>query len=81
MSERKNSDAVRLGKLRAASMTDEEWKEHGRTYGPAGGAARAAALTPERRAEIARAAAAARWGDKSKAPAKKVARKAAKKKA
>ncbi len=33
--------------------------------GKKGGPARAAALTPERRSEIARAAAAARWGKKS----------------
>jgi hypothetical protein len=36
--------------------------ELGRLGGLKGGKARAASLTPERRAEIARAAAAARWG-------------------
>jgi hypothetical protein len=44
----KNPAAVALGKL----------------GGPKGGPARAAALSPERRAEIAKAAAAARWSKK-----------------
>ena len=61
---RKNSAAVRLGKLRAQSMSAEEWKQHGEKYGPAGGKARAQALTPERRKEIARKAAATRWANK-----------------
>lgn len=39
--------------------------ELGRLGGKKGGAARAAKLTPEQRAEIARAAAAKRWGAKS----------------
>lgn len=39
--------------------------ELGRMGGLKGGKARAAALTPERRAEIARKAAAARWGTKT----------------
>jgi hypothetical protein len=67
---RKNPAAVRLGKLRAKSMSQEEWQSHGAKYGPSGGAARAAALTPERRAEIARKAADARW---AKAKAKEAA--------
>lgn len=37
----------------------------GRRGGKAGGPARAAALTPEQRQEIARKGAAARWGSKS----------------
>jgi hypothetical protein len=44
----KNPAAVALGKL----------------GGPKGGAARAAKLTPEQRQEIAKKAAAKRWGDK-----------------
>lgn len=45
---KKNPAAVALGKL----------------GGPKGGKARAAALTPEQRSEIAKKAAAARWKDK-----------------
>jgi hypothetical protein len=61
---RKNQAAVRLGKLRAKSMSPEQWQAHGEKYGPSGGVARAKALSPERRAEIARKAAEARWGKK-----------------
>lgn len=39
----------------------------GRKGGQKGGAARKAALSPERRAEIAKAAAKARWGEKGDA--------------
>jgi len=50
MAKRKNKAAQTLGKL----------------GGLKGGNARAKALSPERRKEIARAAALARWGDKQK---------------
>jgi hypothetical protein len=39
--------------------------ERGKVSGAKGGKLRAERLTPERRAEIARKAAAARWGDRS----------------
>jgi hypothetical protein len=61
---RKNPAAVALGKLRAASMTDEEREASARKAGLVGGKARALALTKEQRQEIARKAAAARWGKK-----------------
>jgi len=54
MAKKKNPHAVALGKL----------------GGKKGGKARAAALSPERRSEIARMAAKARW-DKEKAKKKK----------
>jgi hypothetical protein len=41
------------------------------TVGSEGGKARAASMTPERRAEIARRAATKRWGKGQPAPAKK----------
>jgi general stress protein YciG len=44
---------------------DQRAVESGRRGGIIGGKARAAKLTPERRSEIARKAAAARWGSKS----------------
>jgi hypothetical protein len=40
----------------------------GKVGGPKGGKARAAALTPEQRAEIARKAALARWKNRTKSP-------------
>jgi len=55
---KKNEAAVALGKLRAKTLTNEERSKGGLV----GGKARAAALTPKRRAEIAKKAAAARWG-------------------
>jgi len=45
-------------------MTDEERQESARAAGLVGGKARARALTKEQRQEIARKAAAARWGKK-----------------
>ena len=54
----KNRAAVALGRLRAKTMTAEERAKGGRI----GGKARARALTKEQRQEIARKAAAARWG-------------------
>ena len=56
----KNKAAVALGKLRAKTLTDEVRSKGGKV----GGKARALALTKERRHEIARKAAAARWGKK-----------------
>lgn len=64
MTTKKNPAAVALGKLRAQTLTSEE-RSRG---GMAGGAARNEALTPNRRSEIAKKAAEARWGKK---PAKK----------
>jgi hypothetical protein len=49
--------------LRWASATDEERQAVGQ-IGDLGGRARAKKLTPKRRSEIARKAAAARWGKK-----------------
>jgi len=43
-------------------MISEVMAELGRRGGPKGGPARARALSPERRRQIARRAAAARWG-------------------
>jgi hypothetical protein len=54
----KNRAAVALGKLRAKTLTAEERSKGGKI----GGKARARALTKEQRQEIARKAAAARWG-------------------
>src|ERR1039458_3891168 len=65
MATKKNPAAVALAKLRAASMTAVERQEgrvRARKGGLVGGKARAANLTPKRRREIARKAAAARWG-------------------
>jgi len=45
-------------------MTDEERKQSARKAGLVGGKARARVLTKEQRQEIARKAAAARWGKK-----------------
>ena len=78
MAKRKNPHAVALrklagskpGKARAANLTAKELSAIGRKGGKAGGKlggkARAAALTPERRKEIAQKAAAKRWGKKAK---------------
>lgn len=57
------------GRLKAAAATNGQLTDVERTQsairaGRAGGPGRAAALTPERRAEIARKAAAARWEGK-----------------
>lgn len=54
----KNPAAVALGKLRARTLTRETRSNGGKE----GGTARARNLTPKRRREIARNAAAARWG-------------------
>src|ERR1022692_3228984 len=50
------------GRARAEKVSAEQLSETGRKGGKAGGKARARALTKERRQEIARKAAAARWG-------------------
>ena len=78
MAKRKNPHAVALrkltgskpGKARAANLTAKELSAIGRKGGKAGGKlggkARAAALTPERRKDIAQKAAAKRWGKTEK---------------
>lgn len=55
--------AVLIGKIATGEEQDtaDESKAHHREGGKKGGAARAAALTPEQRAEIASIAASARW--------------------
>jgi hypothetical protein len=65
MAKKKNAAAVQLGKLRMKALSKTEQRELARSGGLAGGAARAESLTPERRAEIAKKAAAARWGKKA----------------
>ena len=49
-----------------AEDTPDAAKEYHRRGGKIGGAARAAALTPEQRSEIAKKAAAKRWGAKAR---------------
>ena len=67
------NDPIQLGKLIGDILTGQvedkapargEMEELGRLGGLKGGAARAAALSPERRKEIAKAAAAKRWAKK-----------------
>lgn len=55
--------AVLVGRIATGEVEDtaDESKAHHREGGKRGGAARAAALTPEERSEIARKAAAKRW--------------------
>lgn len=55
--------AVLIGKIATGEVEDtaDESKAHHREGGKKGGAARAAALSPEARTEIARQAAAKRW--------------------
>jgi hypothetical protein len=62
MAKKKNAAAVALGKQRAKKAAPGELSEIGRKGGEIGGAARADALTAKRRREIAKKAAAARWG-------------------
>jgi hypothetical protein len=62
----KNKAAVAAGKRRAELAGSDEMSEIGRIGGAAGGPARAASLSKRRRSEIAKAAAAARWGSKRK---------------
>jgi hypothetical protein len=53
-----------LAALRWALTSREERQEVGRAIAPLGGKRRAEALTAKRRSEIAKKAAAARWGQK-----------------
>lgn len=58
--------AVMIGKIATGEVEDttaDPSKAHHSRGGKKGGAARAAALTPEQRSEIAKKAAAKRWGD------------------
>ena len=64
MAKKKNAAAVALAKRRMTAMSPEERASVARTGGLAGGKARAAALTSQQRSEIAKKAAAARWGRK-----------------
>ena len=59
---RKNPAAVALAKRRMTKMTAQEREDVARAGGLAGGPARAEKLSPKRRQEIAKKAAAARWG-------------------
>ena len=56
--------AVMIGKIATGEVEDtrEDVSSAAARMGRLGGKARAAAMTPERRAEIAKAAAAKRWG-------------------
>lgn len=56
--------AVMIGKIATGEVEDtrDEVSSAAAQMGKLGGKARAAAMTPERRAEIAKAAAAKRWG-------------------
>lgn len=56
--------AVMIGKIATGEVEDtrDEVSNAAAQMGKLGGKARAAAMTPERRAEIAKAAAAKRWG-------------------
>jgi hypothetical protein len=61
---KKNRAAVQLAELRWASATEEERKKVGERIASVGGRARAKQLSPKRRQEIAKKAAAARWAKK-----------------
>ena len=65
---KKLAAAVELGKRRMKKLTVDERKALARSGGVVGGKARADALTDERRAEIAKKAAAARWKGKRSVP-------------
>ena len=58
--------AVMIGKIATGEIEDEREgiASAAAQMGKLGGKARAAAMTPERRAEVARTAAARRWGSK-----------------
>lgn len=66
MAKRKNAAAVALAKRRAKVLTAEQLSASGRAGGLVGGHARAKSLSAAKRREIARKAAAARWGKKEK---------------
>ena len=55
--------AVMVGKIATGEIKDNTTSNAQREGGRKGGTARAAALTPEQRAEIAKKAAAKRWAD------------------
>lgn len=59
--------AVMVAKIATGEIEDnaDPSKDHHREGGKKGGAARAAALTPEKRAEIAKKAAVTRWAAKA----------------
>ena len=60
--------AVMVGRIATGEVEDtgaDPSKAHHSAGGKKGGAARAAALTPEQRSEIAKRAAAKRWSNKS----------------
>lgn len=56
--------AIHVAKIATGEVEDDTGpgQDHHREGGKRGGAARASALTPEQRSEIARKAAAKRWG-------------------
>jgi hypothetical protein len=61
------SNAVRVAKILTGEIEEDTGQDDGKdkgaqALGRKGGAARAKSMTPERRAEIARKAAAKRWG-------------------
>jgi hypothetical protein len=53
---------IATGEIDEAAPADDGKDPAAKALGKKGGTARAAAMTPERRAEIAKAAAAKRWG-------------------
>lgn len=61
--------AVMIGRIAVGDEPDtaDDTKAHHREGGKKGGAARAAALSPEQRSEIAKKAAASRWGRQGEA--------------
>ena len=65
LQEHMESIASKGGEARAAKLSGARKKAIAKKGGKAGGPARAAALTKEERTEIARNAAAARWGKKN----------------
>lgn len=65
------SNAVRIARIATGEEPEDFPADDGKdkaaqALGKKGGAARAASMSPERRAEIAKKAAATRWKDKSK---------------
>jgi general stress protein YciG len=64
LQEHMESIAAKGGEARAKKLSAARKSAIGRKGGKVGGKARAAAMTPEERSEIAKKAAAARWGKK-----------------
>jgi general stress protein YciG len=62
--EERREIAKKAGETSMENRSPEERQEFARLGGQAGGKRRAQVLSPKRRAEIARNAAAARWGKK-----------------